>query len=215
MKKFISLLLVLSLCLCLLSACSAKTKLLGSWQCDLDLTDQVRQLLEAEELGGDLPFSDFSVTLRLTFFPDDRFSLTLDQDNLTKAFSKLSEALEEGLMDTLQQQLAEAGLNVAIDSLLGLSGLATDSLTEKLRQAFGNANLSEKLTESIELEGYYKASGDKLLLTDDSEAKLDNIYFPYTLEGNTLTLSAQVGQSTFLGNHPFFGTSPITFTRTN
>ena len=213
MKKFISLLLVLSLCLCLLSACGEKKKLLGTWEYSVNMTEQVGQLLADEGLGGDLPFGDFFVTVQLTFSADDRFALTVDQEILSQAFATLSETLEKGLLDTLQQQLAEAGLSVAIDSLLGLSGLTSDDLTEKLRQAFEEAKLSEKLSQPIALEGYYKASGDKLLLTDDPDAKLDDIYFPYTLENNTLTLSAQVGVSTFLGDHPILGTSPMSFTR--
>ena len=215
MKRLISLMLVVSLCLCLLSACGEKKKLLGTWECTVDMSQQVAQLLDDQGLGGDLPFGDFFVTAQLAFSEDDRFALTVDQQKLTESFEALSKSLEQGLLDTLQQQLSEAGLSVAIDSLLGLSGLTSDDLTEKLRQAFEEAELSQKLSEPITLEGFYKVKGDKLLLTDDPEAKLDDIYFPYTLEDNTLTLRALEGESAFLSDHSIVGTSPVTFTRVN
>ena len=215
MKRIISLLLVVSLCLCLLSACGEKEKLLGTWEYSVNMTEQVDQLLTDEGLGGDLPFGDFSVTVQLTFTEDDRFTLTVDQQKLTESFEALSNSLEQGLLDTLQQQLGEAGLSVSLDSLLGLSSFSSDDLTEKLRQAFEEAALPQKLSEPITLEGFYKVSGDKLLLTDDPEAKLDDVYFPYTLEDNTLNLSAQVGKNTFLEDHPIFATAPVAFTRVN
>ena len=213
MKRIISLFLVVSLCLCLLSACGAKKQLLGNWECNVNMTEQVRQLLADEGLGGDLPIGDFSVTLQLTFTEDDRFTLTVDQQKLTESFDALSKSLGQALLDNLQQKLTETGLNVDLGALLGLSSFSPEDLTEKLEQNIEEAQLPQKLYEPISLEGFYKVSGDKLLLTDDPEAKLDEVYFPYKLENNTLTLSAQVGLSTFLGNHPVFGTEPVTFTR--
>lgn len=213
MKKFISLILAVCLCLTLFSACGKKAKLLGAWQCQLDLSQQMQQLLDAEKLGSDQPLEDFTVTVRLTFSADDTFTLTMEEDALTKAFHKLAESLEKTLMDTLQEKLSEAGLDVALESLLGLSGLSDNSLTEKLRESFEDADFSQQLSELIVLEGYYKISGDKLLLTDDPEEKPDDFYLPYTVEATTLTIDAPVGESAFIGDHPLFS-APVTFTRT-
>lgn len=215
MKRLISLILVFSLCLLLLSGCGEKKKLLGTWEYSVNMTEQVDQLLTDEGLGGDLPFGDFSVTVQLTFFEDDRFTLTVDQQKLTESFEALSRSLEQGLLDTLQQKLSEVGLDFALDAFLGLADLSSDDLTEQLQQNLENAQLPQKLSEPITLEGFYKVSGDKLLLTDDPEAKLDDVYFPYTLEDNTLNLSAQVGENTFLEDHPIFATAPVAFTRVN
>lgn len=213
MKRLICLILVLSLCLPALSGCGAKKKLLGVWECNINMTEQVAQLLADESLGGDLPIGDFSVTLQLTFTEDDRFTLTADLQKLTESFAALSKSLGDALLDTLQQQLTEAGLSVDLDDLLGLSSFSSDDLTEQLRQSFEEAQFPQKLTDSIALDGFYKASGDKLLLTVDPEAKLDDIYFPYTLENNTLTLNAHVGESIFPGDHPILISTPVTFTR--
>ena len=213
MKRLICMILVFSLCLLTLSGCGAKKKLLGTWECNIDMADQVAQLLADEGLGGDLPVDDFTVTLQLTFTEDDRFTLTADLQKLTESFAALSKSMGEALLDTLQQQLTEAGLSVDLDDLLGLSSFSSADLTEKLRQSFEEAQFPKKLTEAIALDGFYKVNGDKLLLTSDPEAKLDNIYFPYKLENNTLTINAHVGESIFPGDHPILISAPLTFTR--
>ena len=213
MKRLISLILVFSLCLLLLSGCGEKKKLLGTWECSINMTEQVGQLLADEGLGGDLPIGDFSVTLQLTFSEDDRFALSMDQEKLTESFDALSKSLGQALLDTLQQKLTETGLSVDLSALLGPSSFSPEDLTEKLEQNIEKAQLPQKLSESIALEGFYKVSSDKLLLTDDPEAKLDEVYFPYTLENNTLTLNTHVGESIFPGDHPILISDPVTFTR--
>lgn len=215
MKKIICFILVLVLMAVVVSGCGEQKKLLGTWACTVDLSQEIRQMLDAEALGGELDISGFSVTARLTFLEDGSFRLEPDQQKLVAAFDMLIENLEDGLIDMLQAQLQEQGVNISVEELLELSGLELGALTQKLRQSFEEENFVEELSGQLMLEGFYQVKGDKLLFCADGETKIDDIYTLYTVEDGVLTLSTHVGENTFLRDNLILSTAPMVFTKVN
>lgn len=213
MKRFVSLVLVLILAAAVFTGCGEQKKLLGAWECTVDLSSTVQQLLDQEMLGGEFDVSGFSVTARLTFLEDGTFRLEPDRQKLAAAFDTLLKDLENGLIDMLQAQLKEQGLNISVEELLALSGLELSDLTEQLRQSFEEESFLEDLSGVATLEGFYQVKKDKLLFCADEETKIDDIYTLYTVEDGVLTLSTHVGENTFLGDNLILSTAPVVFTK--
>lgn len=209
MKKIISIAVLLALLLTLLTGCAEKKALLGTWTCTADLAQQAQELLEQ-----DYPVEAFSVTLQLTFLADNTFRLELDAGKLAEAVQTLEDALAEKLMQLLQEQLAQKGLLLEIGTILSMSGLEQDALTQKLMESFDAEAMSEALSGKVKLTGFFRVKGDKLLLTADEEAKLADTYILYTLEDGQLTFTSQEGENELLAEHPVLGATPVTFTKT-
>lgn len=213
MRKIVSLVLALILASTILTGCGEKKKLLGTWECTLDLSAEARQLLDAQELGEEFDVSNFFATAQLTFFEDGAFRLELDQDKLNASVDKLLADLEAGLIDLLQTQLQEMGLNVSMEELLSLSGLEMDDLTAQLQESFETERFMQELCAQVALEGFYRVKKDKLLFCADAETKLKDIYTLYTLEETKLTLTSHVGENTFLKDNLVLNAVPLEFTK--
>ncbi len=213
MKKIVSLVLVLILAVTALTGCGEKKKLLGTWECTMDVSQLAKQLLDDQGLGEDFEIPGFAVTASLTFLKDDTFRLELDQQKLADSVAVLEENLAEGLLSMLQAKLQEQGLQIDIAELLNQSGLEQSALTQQLTQSFDETAFLEALTGQLTVEGYYRVKGDKLLLCNDAEMKLKDVYTVYILEENVLTFSETVGENSFVADNLFLGTTPVTFTR--
>ena len=215
MKKYISLILVVSLCLCLFSACGAKRQLLGTWEYTVDLSEAVQYILTEEQLGEGVTVSDFTVTAQLRFFKNGDFWLQLDEEQLTAQTDALLTKLEDHLIDTLQVQLGEQQVSIPIEELLTMSGFNKDVLIQQLRQQFPTQLLTEQLGNRTTLAGCYQLKGDKLLLGPDKDSLRKDCYITYVLKDNTLELSEAVGENIFLEGNLVLGTLPKTFTKSN
>lgn len=208
MKKILSVAVMLVLLLLLLTGCGEKKALLGTWTCTADISAQAQALLEQ-----DYCVEDFSVTLRLSFFADNTFRLEADAEKLETAVAALEEDLAESLMQLLQEQLAQKGLLLEIETILGMSGLEKDALTQKLMESFRGEAIAKTLSDQLLLTGFFRVKGDKLLLTADEEAKLEDTYILYTLEEGRLTFASYEGENALFTGHPVLGADPVTFTK--
>ena len=215
MRKFASYVLVLVMLAALFSGCGEQKKLLGTWECTVDVSDVILQLLDAQKLSSELDISGFAVTAQLSFLEDNTFRLELDQQKLAASFDTLLQELEDGLIGLLQEQLGVQGLGITVEELLALTGLTKEDLTEQLRRSLDGDQLMQALSAELLLEGFYQVKGDKLLFCADEETKLENVYTLYTVEETVLTLSTHVGENSFLGEHSILRTAPVTFTRVN
>ena len=176
MKKSICFLLTLVMVAALLCGCGEKKKLLGTWECTMDVSQLAKQLLDDQGLGEDFEIPGFAVTASLTFLKDNTFRLELDQQKLADSVAVLEENLAEGLLSMLQAKLQEQGLQIDIAELLNQSGLEQSALTQQLTQSFDETAFLEVLTGQLTVEGYYRVKGDKLLLCNDAEMKLKDVY---------------------------------------
>jgi hypothetical protein len=208
MKKIISVAVMLALLLLLVSGCGEKKALLGTWTCTADIPAQAQALLEQ-----DYCVEDFSVPIRLSFFADNTFRLEADAEKLAGAVDTLEEELAENLMQLLQEQLAQKGLLLEIETILGMSGLEQDALTQKMMENFHGEAIEKTLSDQLKLTGFFRVKDDKLLLTADAEAKLEDTYILYTLEEGRLTFASYAGENALFTGHPVLGADPVTFTK--
>ena len=179
----------------------------------MDVSQLAKQLLDDQGLGEDFEIPGFAVTASLTFLKDNTFRLELDQQKLADSVAVLEENLAEGLLSMLQAKLQEQGLQIDIAELLNQSGLEQSALTQQLTQSFDETAFLEVLTGQLTVEGYYRVKGDKLLLCNDAEMKLKDVYTVYILEENKLTFTETVGENSFVSDNLFLGTLPMVFTK--
>ncbi len=213
MKKFFCLALTFLLAATILWGCSKKKKLLGTWECTLDLSPTVTQTLTDVDFGSQFTVSDFTVSAQLSFLKDGTFTLQLDPDELDASLETLCSELEADLFAMLQSQLQEQSLPLSLEELLALSGLSSDDLTHQLRQRFQDLALGQTLAAQCALEGYYHVKGQRILFAPQAEASIDEHYIPFAIEETTLTLSQQVGQNPFLADNLILGSTSVSFTR--
>ena len=214
MKRYICLLLVLVMICALLSGCGEKRKLLGTWECSVDLSQTAQLYLTEKQLASDFEVTDFTVTAQLCFFKNGDFWIQPDQDQLTEQTEALLTKLEEHLLTMLQTQLGELLADISIEELLEMSGFTKEMLTEQLRQQFSVQSLTEYLSQHITLAGCYQVKKEKLLLSTNKEEKLKDHYFVYTLKDNTLTFTEMVGEApAFVADNVLLKQLPLSFTK--
>lgn len=184
--------LILSLIIVLamsLSGCSReKNKLLGSWHGTFDLTEVLnKEITQDETLGKYLTMTDFVFGVTLTFNEDDTYTLIVDKAQITDLMDQLLVQLEEGLLLYIADMLKEQELDLSVDEFLStmgnsVSGLLADALPD---------DLLDVLLAEIDQSGVYLVDDGKLFLSVDSSSEIDkNFYETYTIEEDTLTITA-------------------------
>lgn len=194
MKRIASLALVLVMIVALFAGCAASAtdqeKLVGTWKGDLDMTKAMK-----EEMGDDLEgfeLNDFKVTAVFTFTQEGTYTMELDEDSVQKAFDGLIESME-GFMKTMMEDQAKE-LGMSLDDLLAASGMTMEDMMSMVTEALEEQDLVGELVEEAKSEGKYQAKDGKLHLSDGLNEEIDEaVYDTYTLEGDTLTLTATYG----------------------
>ena len=187
MKKRIALALCLVLLVSLVFAgcgTDAKEDLLGNWECQIDVSEMVRQQIADgdESLAGYFDDLTLGIQFDLAFGQDDTFTMEVNREALEAAFSNMIDQAAQGMLAYFEDLLVEQNLDMTVEELLELSGIA--SIEELLDQAMAIA-LEEMDLDSIKMEGTYAAKNGKLVMTvDDEEEEV-----PYTLKDGALTLS--------------------------
>ena len=215
MRKTVCLLLVLVMTGMLLTGCGKLGKLQNTWEYKLDIAPMILETLHMDALGEELGMGPLELTVQLTFREDGSFCVGFAHQKIVEIVSQLVKKLEQKLLDALQEKLTEkldeSGLSVDMGNLLGSSGLEFGDLTEKLTENFDQEGFANKLTGNITLEGYYQVKGDKLLFSDDPEIFDEEVYTLFSVEEGTLVLSEHVGENGLIKEHPVLGSAPVTF----
>lgn len=212
MKRWICLVLVLVMTAMLFAGCGEKKKLLGTWVCTVDLTEEVQTLLDGIQLGGEFSVSDFQVKATLEFDKDDRFRLQLDFQDLEEQLDGLVADLEKDLIALLQTQLGER-LEISIEELLDMASIDAASLTEALREQFPVEDIRQALEEMTVLTGSYKVKKDKLLLGPDEDSLKIVPGIPYVLEEGVLELLPPEELDLFVTESRLLKALPLRFTK--
>jgi len=192
-RKNLSLLLCLSLLSALLLVCSGcgnkeKDALIGEWKCSIDMTDMLKEELEAglgsdQELMSYFDIGTFNIDLTLSFQKDDTYSMSVDEALLEQNIDQLIDSMGQGITKYFEDMIAEEGLDMTVDEVLEASGYTMDQL---MAEAFNKEELMSSM-DDMESSGTFKAKGGTLILTDDDGPGTES----YELDGDKLTLTGE------------------------
>lgn len=203
MKKIVSIMLCVSFLILVLAGCSESTgdkdKLVGSWKCDMDLTEQINSQFAADETAAEyLSVDEFGLTVCLAFHEDGTFVMEVDEASLDAAVEHLVVRVTEGVPQYMIDMVyAETGRELTIEEILEESGVTMEELVDQMFPVESLAALKEEMISGIQQEGKFKASEGKLHTSAGLEYEVDpEAYEAYILEGDTLTLLEYVGPET-------------------
>ena len=218
LRKAVALLLVLAMALSL-SACG-KSDVIGTWECRLDMKDElvetVDNILTAYDAilseGSQMPrladyVDDFSLKYSMVFNEDGTYSAGIDAADRQNTMDNLKASVTEYFNDfffvLLVETLVQMGMDQEINSVEDLEALMGVSMDEAISEALGidmNSYVDMVLSGSLDTylsedafssEGNYKTKDGRLYLSNGLDGEIfDEVYDPYTVEGDTLTITA-------------------------
>jgi len=221
-KRLLALALALLMILALTACGAAKNELEGTWNAQMDmrrlLVATVDDEMDFDEFGIE-PFSfgdfleDCSVDMSFEFKNDGTYTKSVDEASVRQLREVTAKATMEFYYELMVRMLMEQlkeyspngsfadveeldafltdvlgmGLDGAIESSLGMS------LEDYVEEVLGD-ELWDEVLDGLRGEGKYEAKDGKLFLSDGLNYNIDpEIYDTYTLSGNTLTLTDNVG----------------------
>lgn len=187
MKKILSAALCAALMLVLLTGCSSDAdKLVGSWSAEIDMTELVNEELSGVETSEEDVFSDFKLTLNMTFNEDGTYKMEVDPEKLDETIEIVKADMEALMIEYYEELIAAEGINMTVDEMLTLAGTDMDTLLGEV----GIEEAFQEIAEQIVAEGNYDAKNGKLFLSDSKDSAIDEeVYELYTLEGDVLTFT--------------------------
>lgn len=199
MKKVIAIALALMMTVVLMTGCSLmeQAKLVGTWEAEVDLSEAISQeiLGEVGDLGEYFTVADFKVTYIMELKSDSTYTTTLDEASVATAFDALMEDLMDGMVEFLEAEIENSGLDMTVEEMLTASGSSLDTLKEELKASLEEEDVVEELIEETSEEGRFKVADGKLYMSAGLEYNVDeNVYDTYTLDGDKLTLVEHVGE---------------------
>lgn len=229
MKKAVALLLTL-LMLLSLSACG-KSDIIGRWECKLDMTEDIINSADSIFSAYDALLSDgvqaprmadymdeFSLTYTMVFNEDGSYSAGVDKAQRQAAVDGLVEAVKEYMYQLFFVILADSAKQMGLEqqpssreeleAMMGVSmneaisevlGIDLETYIESMLGSAMNTYLSEGIADS---EGIYETRDGRLYLSKGLDGEIfDEVYDPYTVEGDTLTITlGPEGMSSSLKN---------------
>lgn len=194
MKRTLALVLSILLLVTALLGCGAKGKLTGTWQATANLAEVMQQVLKDKLPDSVLEVTDFSVIVELTFRKDGTCTFTLQEASVKAAMEQLLEDFEDDFLKGLSEQMSLLGDNVSLEDILKFTGINTESLMEQMKDSILNSDIATALTGRMSFDGYYKASGDKLYISETEEIDEKTCFaFLYKIEDGVLTLPMIAG----------------------
>lgn len=192
MKKTIALLLAMVMLTGLLAGCGGDNAIVGTWEVKLELVEQMQKEIDELGMGDYLSLDSYSAVLRFTFNDDGTYSYEADRGSLEQSLEGMKQALRDGLIAYADEMIAEQGLEgVTAEEVYEATGTSLDELID---QAYTEEDL-DGVVEDLSAEGNYKTKDGKLYLSDGLDhIPDDEIYYNYTIEGDTLTLVDGVGE---------------------
>lgn len=195
MKRALSLLITILLLVSALSGCSAKGKLQGTWQAEVDLSSVMQQILTEKWPDGVYQVKDFRVVLELTFQKNGIFTLRLQEGSMQKALEQMQKAMETDFQENLRLQLTEKDKNVTLEEVLKVTGLNLKTLLQDFKDTFKKAEFDSAIRKKIRFDGYFKPDGEKLYISKSEEITKDDFAFAYKIEDGILTMPMVYGKA--------------------
>lgn len=193
MKRILAVALSCVMVMLLLVGCGGEQqKFIGTWECDMDMTELMnKEFAQDEETGKYFKAEDFSILMIMTFNEDGTYSMSADDDSVKAAFESLKAMMKTGLEKYLTDMMAAQGVSMSIDEILALSGTTMDDMLE---DALSEDTIDELIEDMVE-EGNFAVKDGKLFLSDGKEHTVDeNVYQTYEISGDTLTLLESFGE---------------------
>ena len=154
----------------------------------------MQQVLKDKLPDSVLEVTDFSVIVELTFRKDGTCTFTLQEASVKAAMEQLLEDFEDDFLKGLSEQMSLLGDNVSLEDILKFTGINTESLMEQMKDSILNSDIATALTGRMSFDGYYKASGDKLYISETEEIDEKTCFaFLYKIEDGVLTLPMIAG----------------------
>ena len=212
-KKIAAVVLTLVLVLAM-SACGAdeESKLVGTWRYECDLTDYMNQQMAAS-LGEDLGVEgQIRLPILMTLNEDKTCVLSVD----TAVFSGDLKNYMNSLSDALVEYMYKMGEDQGMDretfsaSFADIYGM---SIEDFCQEALSSVDPDEMVSEFEEEQGVFKAKSGKLYMEDTEADFSDDRYLEYTLDGSTLTFTADHGGIMDLDMDDFEIEFPMVFTK--
>lgn len=205
MKRILSMLLLVSMLVCLLAGCGSSDPkdLPGTWYAQMDISENVNVLLEAM-LGTDVyAVKDMTVTMVLTLKNDGMYLLEADTHSVAEAFGDMMLQIEEILKKNIEDSITDEDLILSAEEYLNLSGTTMEETMDELAVSLEEAGLVDELLFSTTSQSSWFADASKLTFGATA--------FSYKLKGDNLTISGGEGDDAVLLALP----SPLEFSKTD
>lgn len=212
-KAFGLILVVLALLLSL-SACgkSDNEALVGTWKAEIDASGLIGDQLVSLGLEDLKLESRCVITLVMEFTAEQRYTTHVDT---TATLASLSAYIQE-LIPAVTEQLYLSAETSGLDRSTFDSAFIERydcTLEEYLQQQFDAQDIGEVMNAGV-TEGKYRVQNGKLYTVEDDQSDFDEQeYVLYTLEGNTLTITAIDSSFSGLDEDMVKSLLPIVFTR--
>ena len=197
MKRVVAAALVLLMLAVCLLGCEKEPDLTGTWKTRLDMTAALNQLVKEQDtrLAQLIVFEDITLELTVTFREDNTYTIAPVEASLKKLEENLKTQITTAVREVMTTLLGEQALELDLESFVLLTGI---DLEEMIQKAMETTEL-DKLTAKLKAEGKYHTLEGKLYLSTVLLSHYVSEGYPYTLEGDTLTVHARPEDE----NHPF------------
>lgn len=170
----------------------ATKALIGNWQAEVDMTDQLNEELASDpETAAYIDIDRFVLKLDFSLQEGGTYTLSMNQDSVTQAVNDVKDSLKEGLGAYMQASLQEQGSDMTLEEALALSGLDLNSMIDTLFDELMNEEDIGFSFEELSQSGNYTVKDGKIYLLDEGETKAseDSHYFTYELSGSDLKVT--------------------------
>lgn len=189
MKRVFAMTLVLMMLAVCLLGCEREPDLTGTWKTRLDMTPALNQLVGEQDsrLAQYIVFEDISLEITVTFREDNTYTIAPEEASLKKLEENLKTQITAAVQEVMTDILGEQALELDLESFILLTGI---DLEEMIQKAMETTEL-DKLTGKLKAEGKYHTLEGKLYLSTVLLSHYVAEGYPYTLEGDTLTVQAR------------------------
>ena len=173
MKKWIA----VELCLLalfstfLLSGCSEKNELIGTWSTTVDLAETINQDFDQED--GDIAeyfqIDSLQLETRYTFLEDGTYRRQATEESVQTASAQFKEALQASLEEYFADTAKENGIDASVEEILEEAGTSLEAMADEIL----NQSDFESYVSPYESEGLYEYKDGKLYITASKEDAID------------------------------------------
>ena len=155
--------------------------LVGNWEWNMDMTEQLNTMLAQTELGSFVTLTDLAFLVKFEIKEDGTYKMYVDQAEIQSKTEKVKQDFKAGYPNYIEAVLAANNMNMTVEEFLLAYNMSMDTEAEKF--ASGIMTSFNEMDET----GIYKVENGKLYITEDTTFDEEDGR-PYTLEGNNLTV---------------------------